>query len=231
MRRIWLRSSRLYLAASVVLAVAAGLLVRSYVARVQELAGEKGPLTRVVVASAPIERGSTVDAEGLRVIHLPRRYAPPGSFGDTSRVIGRVALTAVAAGEALTATRLGGSGEGPIAALVPPGLRGFPIPTTLPAGAVHPGDHVDLLATYGSGRPRTETVAEGIEVLLILGTSQDDVLSGGEGGNLAMAPPAGTAASTLVVLVPPHLQERVAFARAFADLSVAIAPVEEASPP
>ena len=73
----------------------------------------------------------------------------------------------LAEGEILTKTRLSSAGTGPVAALVPAGLRAFVLPAGPPAGTVRSGDEIDVLATYGAnaGRPYTETVASGLEVL------------------------------------------------------------------
>jgi Flp pilus assembly protein CpaB len=82
---------------------------------------------------------------------------------------------------------------------------------------------VDVLATYAQGRPYTETVATEVEILAVVGL-----------GTLATPgadPPALELedAVTLVLAVTPDLAERLAYARAFADLSVAIVGPHEAS--
>jgi Flp pilus assembly protein CpaB len=83
-----------------------------------------------------------------------------------------------------------------------------------------PGDRVDVVATYASGQPHSEVVVEAVEVLFVLGPS--------EGGGLGLdAGAAGAeAAATLILLVSPDQEERLAFARAFANLEVAIQPAE-----
>jgi Flp pilus assembly protein CpaB len=81
----------------------------------------------------------------------------------------------------------------------------------LPRGTLSPGDRVDVLATHGSGRPYTETVATAVEVLQIHpGTDLDEL---------------GTA-STVILLVDPETAERLAYARAFAELALSVASAE-----
>jgi Flp pilus assembly protein CpaB len=110
-----------------------------------------------------------------------------------------------------------------VASLVPEGLRAFAVPTSLPPEAIAAGDHVDILATYGSGQPYTETVVEDVEVLLVMGgRSPPSEGLGLDAGAAGVGP-----GLTLVVLVAPAQQEELAFARAFADLAVTIAPVGE----
>lgn len=105
-----------------------------------------------------------------------------------------------------------------MASLVPPGLLAFVLATSLPPTAVRAGDRVDVLATYAGGQPYTDTVVEGVEVLLVVaeGTGLSPLAEVGGGGGPA-----------LVLLVDPNQAERLAFARAFANVEVAIGPAEE----
>ena len=41
---------------------------------------------------------------------------------------------------------------------MPAGLRAVAVTTSLPAGTVVADDHVDVLATFATGAPHTETV-------------------------------------------------------------------------
>src|SRR5438094_5194008 len=224
MRRQWTRSSRAYLTASGVLAVVAALTVHHYLSDAALAAGRVGPMTRVVEAAQPIARGSELTAGSLRVASIPRGYVPPGSFTSPQQVTGRVALVDLAVGEAVTETRLARVRAGPVASLIPEGYRAFAVPTTLPAGAVAAGDHVDVLATYATGQPHTETVVESVEVLLALGAGSllPDPLGAAAGAQSDAAAAGVAQGPTLILLVSPDQEERLAYARAFADLAVAI---------
>jgi Flp pilus assembly protein CpaB len=79
----------------------------------------------------------------------------------------------------------------------------------MPPGAVITGDRVDVLATFVSGSPHTETVAREAEVLRV------DAGSSGDGA---------TGAITLFLAVSPGTAERLAFAGTFGELFVAVAP-------
>lgn len=229
MRRRWSRSSRVYLAVSVVLAAAAGLLVRDYVARAGAAELVAGPSVAVVVAAGDVGRGSILTFSQLRIVRIPAAFAPPRALSRVEQAAGRAALTDLASGEAVTQTRLARVRAGPVASLVPQGLRAFAVPTSLPPGALQPGDRVDVLATFGTagaGQPRTETVVEGVEVLLVLG--QGAPAGGGSPLSLDVAGAGAGGSVTLMVLVAPDQETRLAYARAFADLAVAIAPAPEA---
>ncbi len=230
MLRRWSRPSRRYLVAGLALAIVGVVLMHTYLARVARAAGVGGPSVPVVVAAADLARGTPLRPEDLRTVSMPKAYAPPGAFRTVDAAAGRVALADLSRGEAVTRTRLARVRAGPVASLIPEGLRAFAVPTSLPAGAVLAGDLVDVLATFSSGQPHTETVVSAVEVLFVLGSNGTSV-GGGIGADPGSADSgldavgAGAGGSgTLILLVSPDQEERLAFARAFADLSVAVEP-------
>lgn len=234
----WSRPSRAYLMCGSALGVIGVLLLHGYLVGVARAADPGGPRLAIVIAGANISRGTALRSEDLQVVRMPRAYAPPGAFGSIEQAAGRVALADLSKGEAVTRTRLARVRAGPVASLIPEGLRAFAVPTALPRGVVAPGDLVDVLATYSSGQPHTETVVAGVEVLFVLGGTDGPALGGadgpsigGGGGSALDAGLAGTDAGTLIVLVSPDQDERLAYARAFGDLSVAIQPAGPATPP
>jgi pilus assembly protein CpaB len=193
---------------SVVLAVLATLAVRSYLGTLEARAAAGGPGRSVVVAAADLARGTRLTPDLLDTGEVPADFVPPGAIGAPGGALGRALSADVLAGEVITTTRLAPDG-GPVASLIPAGLRAFPVTVAVPQGAVAPGDLVDVLATHATGRPYTETVVAGAEVLS----------SGPAGGEDGFA-----GAVTLILLVSPEGAERLAFARAFADLAVSVAP-------
>jgi len=139
-------------------------------------------------------------------------------------VTGRVALVDLAAGEAVTETRLARVRAGPVASLIPEGYRAFAVPTSLPPGTVVPGDHVDVLATYGAGQLQADAVLDGAEVVLVLGPTSASGSRGSGGIGLPAGAVAAAVQTTLVLLVTPEQEQRLAFARAFAVLDVTVQP-------
>jgi Flp pilus assembly protein CpaB len=85
----------------------------------------------------------------------------------------------------------------------------------MPEGSVRAGDRVDVIATFGGQRPYADTVASALEVLSVLDA---------EGRTTALGTDAGP---SLVLLVTPDAAERLAYAKAFADLTVTIASAGE----
>ncbi len=223
MRRRWSRISKVYVLLSMASGLAAFGLVRGYAARLDALRPVVGSPIPVVVAAQALSRGTQLTASMFRVSSVPSAFAPPGALRAPSQAEGRTLTSDLAAGEALTRTRLGAEGAGPVASLVPPGLRAFAVPSAMPPGSVRAGDRVDVLATFGGGRPHTETVATGLQVLMVLRAGYD-------AGPTAVA---GTSAAgpSLVVLASPDEVEQLAYARAFAQLAVAIVSAGDAAAP
>ena len=222
LRRRRPRTSRVYLGVSIALAAAAAFLLHGYVEGAAATGVRPGPEVSIVVARTSIDRGQRLTAAQLRSIRVPAAYAPVGALRDVAKAAGRVALAGLAPGEAVTETRLARVRAGPVASLVPQGLRAFAVPTTLPRGSVAPGDHVDVLATYGSGQPHTERVAEGLEILFVLSARQGSQT--GAGPDLGALGSGAGPTMNLIVLVSPDQEERLAYARAVGILDVAIAP-------
>jgi Flp pilus assembly protein CpaB len=209
--RKWSRRSKVFAALAVVSASGAYALVDGYAARLEALRPVAGEPVAVVVAATALSRGAVLSEEALRVDLVPAAFAPPGRVAAPGSLAGRTLVSDVAEGEAITQTRVGVAG-GPVASLVPQGLRAFPVAVGGAAGAVRPGDLVDVLATFGGPRPYTDTVASGLEVLTVLEPDEGTFAAGGSAG------------PTLVLLVGPEIAEELAYASAFADLAVAIAP-------
>jgi pilus assembly protein CpaB len=212
-RRKLPRSSFVLLSVAVVTALLAGLAMRAYARHVDLIRPDGGPPTDVVGLTAPVSRGSVLTADVLAIVTMPARFAPVGAVRSLDRATGRIAVADLAAGEVLTELRLAGARSGPTAALVPAGMRAVQIPVSAAAG-VKPGDLVDVIATFGGGGAHTEVAGEALEVLVV-----DRGGGGASFGGAASAPSGGVG---LIVLVTPDVAERLAFASAFATLSVAV---------
>jgi Flp pilus assembly protein CpaB len=211
MRRKRPRASRVLVFLSVLLGAFATLVLRGHLARLEARAEASGPGEPVVVIVGRLERGTVLAPGMVAVDEMPARYAPPGALSSVDQATGHTLAADMAPGETLTSVRLAPPG-GPVASLVPDGLRAVPVNVELPPGAVSSGDRVDVLATYATGRPYTEAVVSAAEVLTVLATNSPDVPG---------------SATALLLLVDPEAAERLAHARTFADLSVAVAPPSE----
>ena len=211
MARKWSPRGKLFAGIAAVLALSAFGLTRAYAQRLSAM--DPGSPTQVLVAAKDLAGGTTLMEGMLRVESFPEAFVPPGAVSASAEVSGKTVVASVSEGEVLTASRLG-AGAGPVAALVPEGLRAVMVPTSLPAGTVVPGDRVDVLATYAGGQPYTETVATAVEVLDAV-----DPASGGLGE--------GPSGPVLVLLADPSTTERIAHAVAAARVDVAIVGPQE----
>jgi Flp pilus assembly protein CpaB len=182
------------------------LLVRGYVVRVASTS--PGNTERLVAAARDIPAGTPIARASLTTIQRPAAYAPADAIRSADQATGATARERIVAGEVLTEGALGRGG--PIAALVPAGLRGATLPTSLPPGSVVPGDRIDVLATYAQGQPYTEVAVSDVEVLRVLPPA-----AAGYASDASRGP-------TLVVLTDAAGQERLAHARALAQLDVAV---------
>jgi pilus assembly protein CpaB len=209
--RRWSRRSKVFAILAVLSGSLAFALVEGYAARLEALRPVAGDPVPVVVAARPLIRGETLTEEAVGVREMPAAFAPPGRIASAAAVAGRTLVSDVAEGEPVTRTRLGVTG-GAIASLVPSGLRAFPVTANIPPDAIRAGDRVDVIATFGGPRPYTDTVASELEVLAILEPDEGTFAAGGGGG------------PSLVLLVSPQVAEELAYASAFAEIAVTVAP-------
>jgi pilus assembly protein CpaB len=211
-RRKLPRSSFVLLTVSVACALAAALVMRTYARRLDIVRPDGGPPVTIVAAVDDVARGAVLAEEMLEVVTVPSRFAPPGAMREIARTTGRIAVADIAAGEIVTSLRLAGADSGPTSSLVPIGMRAVQVPIGGAVG-VKPGDLVDVIATFGGGGAHTEVTGEGLEVLAV---------HRGSGGSFGAAASPSSGDIGLVLLVTPTDAERLAFAAAFATLSIAV---------
>lgn len=206
------------------LSLACGLIafvaVRGMEERLVALHPSAGVPVAVVVAAVDAARGSILGTGMVKVEQMPSAFAPPGVVRVPGDALGRVLMADVARGEVLTQSRLSSRSGGPVAALVPSGLRAVVIVAAASPQDLRAGDRVDVLAAFGGNSPHTEIAGSNLEVLRVAaaGGSDSTGLPDAPGGSAA-----GVQAS-LLLLVDPSGAERLAFAQAFASLSIAIDP-------
>lgn len=222
LRRRWPLASKILLVLAVLFGAATFVLMRGYQERADALRSPGSVETQVVVAAIDLNRGTVFSEDMVHSERMPATYVPPGAISDATSVTGRILTADIAEGEIVTASRLAVPHTGPIAALVPPGLRAVVIAAGVPEETISAGDRVDVYATYGGGRPHTELAAAEIEVLKVL----TQVPAGGLGGTATGLSADGV---SLVVLADTAAAERLAYAKAFAQVTVAIVGPEPAT--
>jgi pilus assembly protein CpaB len=152
------------------------MLVRNYLgAANHNQAAAAGASVPVVVASAQIERGATVEAAQLKVANYPADAVPTGAFRSITDLTGtaadkRVALRAITANEPVLPEKISGpGGRLVLSASLTPGMRAVSLRSNDVAGVagfVLPGDRVDILLTRSVGGGEvTQVLAENVRVL------------------------------------------------------------------
>ncbi len=174
-----------------ILALALGAFASALAYRILQSrsASAEGGGKEVVVASDDLTVGTRIQENDVRVVRVPAEVAPPGSFRQKSRVVGRGVVQPIAAGEFVLPSKLaaenGGSG---LPSMIPPGMRAVSVrisDSSSVAGFVLPGTRVDVLMTGslgGSGEPQTITVLRNVAVLAN-GQKLDRSLLSGESQN------------------------------------------------
>jgi pilus assembly protein CpaB len=139
---------------AVVLGLIAVYLANTYLISADRQAQLQG-VTPVAVAAVPLEYGSELTREKVRIVNYPNAGIPPGSFHSLNEILPpgqkRVVLTAIQPNEAILAPKISMPGQGAsIAALLPEGMRATAVrinDVSGVAGFVQPNDAVDVLIT------------------------------------------------------------------------------------
>lgn len=167
------------------LGIIAVILANSYlsgVERRQEKATEEGRLVQVAVARIPMDYGTALTSENVRMVNWPANSVPAGAFKSTKLLLGqpepRVVLRPIEAGEPILPGKITGpGGRATLSALLDPNTRAVTVAVSAVsgvAGFVMPGDVVDVLFTRtpkadveGSIDQITDILMQNVRVLAI----------------------------------------------------------------
>ncbi|MBC7104707.1 MAG: Flp pilus assembly protein CpaB [Firmicutes bacterium] len=152
------------------LGAAAGTFL--YLNELKETYRSAGQFRPVVVAATRIPARTAITAPMVRVREVPEAYVHPGAFARPEEVLGKVTRAEVVAGEQILRERLLSEGEGreTLAAAVPPGRRAVAVAVDAVsgvAGAVVPGDRVDVVGTFDVEGPLSTVFLQGLQVLAV----------------------------------------------------------------
>jgi len=132
----------------------------------------------VVVASAPVQRGTMITEDDIEIKQWPKEALCDGVLQSTDLAVKRVAMVPIVAGEPVFDKKLAakGSARG-LASLIPHGMRAYTIQASSVAsnvgGFVLPGNKVDILLTLKgmsgdqTGGGSTVTLLQAVEVLAV----------------------------------------------------------------
>ncbi|MGX7927858.1 Flp pilus assembly protein CpaB [Tsuneonella sp. HG094] len=165
---------------AIVIGLVAVILANSYFTGVEErqaAEAEQQKLVRIVVATQPMEFGSPLTEQNIKLQNFPAQSVPEGAFTSIPEALkdNRVALRPIVTGEPVLRSKVSGTdGRATLAALLPEGFRAISFPVNNVSGFVLPGTTVDILLLRqieGDGADdqdqRADTILENVQVLAI----------------------------------------------------------------
>jgi pilus assembly protein CpaB len=156
------------------IAIVVALVLSTFVYRqFKQVSAVKPVVTQhIVVAAVPLQLGTPLGPNNLRLIPWPNNEPVAGMFTRIEDASNRALITPVAANELILESKLAAreSGAG-LPATIPEGMRGLSVAVNEVigvAGFVIPGTMVDVLVTgrvTGRGENITRTILENVKVL------------------------------------------------------------------
>jgi pilus assembly protein CpaB len=224
---------RNWIVAAIAIAVGlfAVLIANSYFSGVEQRAANEADaqkMVQIVVATQPLEFGTKLIPQNIRLQTWPAASVPEGAFTTIPDALrdNRVALRPIVPGEPILASKVSGKeGRATLAALLPDGMRATSVTVSAVsgvAGFVLPGTMVDVLLTRKIEGPgaeredlRSDVVLQNVEVLAV------DQLSNNKEGK-----PKVSRTATLAVTL--YDAQRLAIAAKVGTLSLVLRKVEAA---
>jgi len=223
------------LGVAILIGLAAVFLANSYLGRVEQKQTTSAQgMVKVAVASAPLDFGTPITPDKVRLVDWPADALPEGTFSSIPQLLPmnhtRVALRPMTANEPILRSKISGEGgRAAISAVLDPAKRAVAVRVSDVAGVagfVLPGDVVDVLVTRtpmaangnGSGQQITDVLLQKVRVIAIDQDASDSTDK----------PAIGKTATLEVAQVDA---QKLALAQQVGQLSLALAnPASEASP-
>jgi pilus assembly protein CpaB len=170
------------LGVAILIGLAAVFLANSYLGRVeqQQTTTAQG-MVKVAVASVPLDFGTPITPDKVRLVDWPASSLPEGTFSSIPQLLPmnhtRVALRPMAANEPILRSKISGEGgRAAISAVLDPTKRAVAVRVSDVAGVagfVLPGDVVDVLITRtpmnpnGNSQQITDILLQKVRVIAI----------------------------------------------------------------
>lgn len=190
------------LGASVFMGLIAAVLARQII-KSKGPAPEHTQSVRIVAAKAELPPGHALTADDLTLAPIAATTPPPNTSTDPARLVGRVIMAPLFAGQPILDSQLAAQGTpSGLQALVPDGMRAISLDTTESSGLLGllmPGSRVDVVTTATSSNNAEQAVSRII--------AQDvRVLAVGQrlAGNAHEADGQNAASRMVTLLVTPH---------------------------
>jgi len=182
---------------------------------------------QLVVAADDIPIGATISRQQLKVAQWPKDSIPTGSAQTLEAVVSRVAVRAIAKGDAVTEQKLkpkaGGPGAGFMTYVVPQGHRAVTVAVNEVAGVagfLTPNDRVDVVVTTPLPNNDKESASKIIlENVPVLATGQ---ITDQKGGKPVVVP-------TVTLDLTPDDAEKLVLAAAKGSLQLLLRNIADSS--
>jgi pilus assembly protein CpaB len=160
------------LALAIVLGVVAAKVARDVLMKNKPQPNQLVKLTKVAVAKADLLPGRQIQPDDLAEGQVAPESVPPGSFTESTKLVGRVLESRIMKGQPIVEAILAPEGAAAgLQAMVPKGMRAITIEVNEfsgVAGLLTPGCRVDVMATINNdGRPVARTIVQNIKVTAV----------------------------------------------------------------
>ncbi len=158
-----------------IVAAGCGLFASISVVRYVKNSSQKRPSggVPVVVAARPLQTGTVLESNMVRVVRLPRDVAPKGAFRSVEEVVGQVLTVPVDLNAPIVHSAVASS-DGVIQAMVAPGMRAYTVQLDGEAARLakhlRSGDRVDVVwigPTDGSQGHEARLLMQNLRVLAV----------------------------------------------------------------
>ena len=174
--------------AGIAAALAASVAVSALSAQSWNLSGKgithNAPDITVLVAKEPLAAMSVLDEKSIETKSIPRDKAPPNAVTDPLQAVGKVLVSSLAQGQAITTNAFAPEGSRlQLASKLPPGMRAVSVNVTDASGLhgdLYPGSTVDVTVTIKrtTSEEVPETIATTIlENILVLGVEEETIVN------------------------------------------------------
>ena len=214
------RTGTFIMLAGIALAFVAGLMVLAITRQAAAQSTAQVKQVLVVMAARDIPEGTPVSADALTVQAFPDGFVPDGAIPAPEQAVGKYTVTQITKGQIILVSQLSvNKRAGEVAKSVPAGKVAVALPMTdlmSSAGALKPGDHVDVLLTLnlkevtangqpaggGSGSDKnivTQTTLQNVEIL-----SVGEVDTASSGNSSGSGSPVGGKRDPAIIVLLDH---------------------------
>jgi pilus assembly protein CpaB len=182
-----------------------------------------------VVAARPLQVGTLLTRNDLKVVSWPERALVPGSFRSIDAVVNRGLMAPASENEPLTDAKVAAAGAGAgLPPTIPAGMRAMSLKVNDVvgvAGFVVPGTRVDVVVTirHAQGGSMSRIVLDNITVLAS-GTRNDQARTGAGPASAALL------ATVVTLLVTPEQAERLTLAGSEGSITLVLRNPLDAEP-